>query len=487
MMTRLDPVQAPLFRPGFDLGSRVPKDHVLRQINGAVDFDFVYAEVEDCYGGVGNPSVPPPVILKLLLILFFERVRSERVLMQTLPMRLDWLWFIGYDLDTPIPNHSVLSKARARWGVERFKRIFRRVLDRCLAAGLIGGENVFVDSSLIDANASIDSLFARRDPEAIMADVTARLDEVDGVSEPEPQIEGAKNTRPPVKPAKYTSKTDPDATGMKHGPDKMRPRYATHRIIDDLHGAVTGTVLGPGHQDEGERFVELIGEHVENTGKQIKTATADSKYGRLDNYEACEADNIQMFATPRNFAQNRGIPGHFGDCDFLYDEKQDHYICPAGQTLTKGSRRAERNGYLYKTKRGVCDACPARHLCTTAKKGRAILRVDGRGKLDAMFAQARSNEGRERRRKRFWMMEGSFATSSRFGFKRARWRGLERVAIQDFLVATLQNILLLTRYGVPRGAFNRLLQRFEEIATLLLDFASRHFFSRHPQPFAEKT
>lgn len=469
MMTRQDPVQSPLFRPGFDLGSRVPKGHLLRRIQEAIDFNFVYNEVEDSYGAVGNPSVPPPVILKLLLLLFFERVRSERVLMETLPMRLDWLWFMGYELDTPIPNHSVLSKARTRWGAKRFKQMFRHVLDQCSAAGLIGGEDVFVDSSLIDADASIDSLFARTDAEAIVADVTARLDEVEAPSEG--QSEASQKTAPAVKPAKYTSNTDPDATGTKHGADKMRPRYATHRIIDDLHGVITGTVLGPGHQDEGERFIELIDQHVENTGKTIRTATADSKYGRLDNYEACEAREIEMIATPRNSAQSKGKPGHFGDCDFLYDETKDRYVCPAGEVLTKGRRRADRNGYLYTTKRGVCDSCPVRDLCTTAKNGRAILRVDGRGKLDAMFARARSDQGRERRRKRFWMMEGSFATSSKFGFKRARWRGLERVAIQDFLVATLQNILLMTRKGVTRKDLDQLHRHVLEFAKRLHKFS----------------
>lgn len=68
--------------------------------------------------------MPPPVILKLMLY----NVRSERELMSTLPARLDWLWFLGYDLEEEIPTHNVLSKARARWGVETFRGFFERIV-----------------------------------------------------------------------------------------------------------------------------------------------------------------------------------------------------------------------------------------------------------------------------------------------------------------------------------------------------------------------
>jgi len=74
------------------------------------------------YGYNGNVSVPPSIVVKLMLLLVFYNVRSERELMDTVPERLDWLWFLGYDLDSEIPNHSVLSKARRRWGVAVFRK-----------------------------------------------------------------------------------------------------------------------------------------------------------------------------------------------------------------------------------------------------------------------------------------------------------------------------------------------------------------------------
>ena len=72
--------------------------------------------------------------------------------MTTLPLRLDWLWFLGYDIEDDIPNHSVLSKARTRWGVNAFKRFFDIILQQCVEAGLIDGNKAFIDSSLVDAD-----------------------------------------------------------------------------------------------------------------------------------------------------------------------------------------------------------------------------------------------------------------------------------------------------------------------------------------------
>jgi transposase len=150
--------QPKLFYHSFNLDDRIPAASVLRKIRKHIDFEFIYQEVKDCYGGKGNVSVPPPVILKMMLLLILYNVRSERELMSTLPMRLDWLWFLDYDLDSEIPNHSVLSKARNRWGVEAFQRFFERIVWQCVEAGLVDGSKLFMDSSLVQADASNNSV-----------------------------------------------------------------------------------------------------------------------------------------------------------------------------------------------------------------------------------------------------------------------------------------------------------------------------------------
>ena len=95
--------QSKLFHYGVSMEKRVPQDHILRKIEKTIDFNFIYKEVKDSYGENGNVSVPPPVIVKMMLLLVLYNVRSERELINTIPMRMDWLWFLGYDLDDEIP------------------------------------------------------------------------------------------------------------------------------------------------------------------------------------------------------------------------------------------------------------------------------------------------------------------------------------------------------------------------------------------------
>jgi transposase len=158
MMGRQPDAQQKLFYTCLNLGKRIRKDHILRKIAKLIDFDFIYKQVEDKYGKKGNVSVPPPAILKMMLLLILYNVRSERELIQTIPERLDWLWFLGYDLDDDIPNHSVLSKARTRWGTDAFQFFFESIVFKCAQAGLIDGSNMFTDASFVQADASTNSV-----------------------------------------------------------------------------------------------------------------------------------------------------------------------------------------------------------------------------------------------------------------------------------------------------------------------------------------
>jgi transposase len=119
---------------------------------------FVRKAVAHTYGKKGNKSVPPEVIIRMMLLLFLDDIKSERELMRIIPERLDYLWFLGYGLDDQIPDHSVLSKARKRWGKEVFVSLFSQVVQQCVAAGLVEGSKIHVDASLVAANASLGSV-----------------------------------------------------------------------------------------------------------------------------------------------------------------------------------------------------------------------------------------------------------------------------------------------------------------------------------------
>jgi transposase len=132
--------QKELFSYNVDLDRRVRADHPLRRVANLIDFTFARREVAHTYGTNGNVSVDPAVLLKMMFLLFFDNVESERQLMAIIPERLDYLWFLGYGLNDPVPNHSVLSKARARWGSEVFERLFVRTVTACVRAGLVDGK-----------------------------------------------------------------------------------------------------------------------------------------------------------------------------------------------------------------------------------------------------------------------------------------------------------------------------------------------------------
>ena len=126
----------------ISLEDLVPDDNFYRQVQRSIDLSFVRELVDDFYASMGRPSIDPVVFFKLQLIAFFEGIRSERRLMETVNLNLAHRWFIGYDLDEPIPDHSSLSKIRERYGWKVFQQFFERIVELCIEAGLVWGRRV---------------------------------------------------------------------------------------------------------------------------------------------------------------------------------------------------------------------------------------------------------------------------------------------------------------------------------------------------------
>src|SRR3972149_11698498 len=127
--------QFKLFAP-TSLDALVPPDHFYRRLEEGLDLSFVRDLVRDTYGEMGRPSIDPVVFFKLQLIAFFEGISSERRLMETAQLNLAHRWYLGYDLDEPLPDHSSLSKIRSRYGLEAFHGFSERMAGRCMGAGL---------------------------------------------------------------------------------------------------------------------------------------------------------------------------------------------------------------------------------------------------------------------------------------------------------------------------------------------------------------
>jgi len=389
------PQQEPkLFYYGLCLEDRIPQDHLLRRIRTAVDFDFAYALVRKHYGVKGNVSVPPPVILKLMLLLFLYDVPSARELMRTLPYRLDWLWFLGYDLDSEVPDHSVLSKARSRWGVEVFETIFAQGVSQCVRAGLVNGRKIHMDGSLVDADASNNSVC--KGPEVLIERLRqelrgemVKLDAPEPGSEPtsEPSDSSSPTSTEAVVEAacsgtkKYyqpknrglVSTTDPDAAIVRKGLQEPRARYKHHRAVDDCCGVITAVETTAGDVEENAKLLDLVDQHQRNTTCPVETVVADKQYGTADNFRACRQRGIvsHMADLSLSHRQHPRIEGIFGIEQFVYDPQSDTYRCPAGQTLTRRKHKKQRAAYEYACAAETCRDCVMRGQCTRAKNGAA--------------------------------------------------------------------------------------------------------------------
>ena len=143
------------------LEALVPRDHFYRQLEAKLDLGFVRELVHGRYEANGRPSIDPVVFFKLQLIMFFEGIRSERRLIEVTRLNLAHRWYLGYHLDEPLPEHSSLSRIRARLGVEVFHRFFERIVELCQAAGLVWGKELLFDATQVRANASVESLVPR--------------------------------------------------------------------------------------------------------------------------------------------------------------------------------------------------------------------------------------------------------------------------------------------------------------------------------------
>ena len=435
--------QKELFSYHVDLDRRVRADNPLRKIASAIDFSFAGAVVQHTYGQNGNVSVDPAVILKMMFLLFFDNIVSERELMQVIPERLDYLWFLGYGLNDLVPNHSVLSKARARWGTDVFEQLFLQTVAECVAAGLVDGKKIHVDGSLIAANASTDSV-VKGSPELIAAlrqvyrEQSAKLTEGMEVL-PAPAPLGPVNET-------HVSTTDPESELARGRNTPSRPSYKHHRAVDNALGVITAHVTTPGSAKEDTQMMRLVQRHQNNTAVAVETIVADSQYGTVENFLNCVDQGIEPHMADLKSTQGQGErrSKFFTEDRFVYNAATDTYRCPAGQEMKRWQKRPEKKAYQYMAKAGTCDECALRAQCTKAKGGRRIQRFDRQEEVERARAQSQSQAALRDRRRRKHLIEGSFADAANaHGFKRARWRGLWRQQIQNHLIAACQNLRIL--------------------------------------------
>ncbi len=451
----------------FRLSKRIPLDHPLRKIRDMLDLDFLYDLLKRKYGTRGNVSVPPPVLMKMMLLLVFYNVRSERELMRTIPMRLDWIWFLGYDLDDDIPHHSVLSKARKRWGEAVFKELFERILLQAAESGLVDGGKLFADSSLVEADASRNSVkrISNMKLASTYKELLNRLDEGESEDEEEPGDKGNEGGRYSKVNKIHKSDTDPEATIVRQqGSSDLY--YKVHRSVDERCEVITCCHTTTGIVNEAHVLKDLIDGHKAILGCDPGIIVADSKYGTKENFVKLKKRGIKTHIKDLSMAQKEGgsRKGKFSKEDFEYNIEGDYFVCPGGEKLKKRSYNPNRGWYEYKASKNKCDVCRLRLQCTADKNGRSLKRHPEEKYLQLAKQDAHSIGAKADLKKRQHLMERSFATGIRYGYKRARWRNMWRVSIQQYLIATVQNLQKIFIYGGDlrhnKAIYLNLLQKF---------------------------
>ena len=248
----------------------VPSDHFYRHLERTLDLSFVRQFVHETYASKGRPSVDPVVFFKLQLVMFFENIRSERLLMRQVADRLSVRWYIGYDLDEPLPDHSTLSKIRLRYGLEVFRRFFEAIVEQCQKAKLVWGRELYFDSTQVHANADLDSLvprFAVEAREALQEHLAALFQPE--AAPPETSEEHSANHLPPEEQLEESSSSEP----------VLLPTRITEARREEL--AEENTARHDWIAEEGRQQRDVSGSYQRTADFRISTTDPDATPMRL--------------------------------------------------------------------------------------------------------------------------------------------------------------------------------------------------------------
>jgi transposase len=436
---------------GLSLDRLVPEDHLLRQISQAVDFSFIYRLCRPFYSHTGRPSVDPVVLFKMALIGYLDGITSERRLAREISLNLAYRWFLGYDFDQATPHHSVLSKARARFGPEVFEEFFKNSIDLCGQAGLLNEGPVYVDSTLIRAGASVDSL-ARRDeliqPPLSISEYVRRLyeenDDDSKEDEPPPSSRPPhlrSRTGWPKRPnQELQSKTDPEATLVNLPEFGRHLAYKAHLAVSGKRGQViTSAVATTGAAADEHHLAEVLWEHHRLSGLGIPAAVADAKYGTSFNFLYLGRLGIPAFIPLTRFGVMR--KDIWGREHFKWLPDEDAYLCPASQKLRRYAQARDTQRVMYQAPKGSCAACPFREQCTPSGNERTVGRSWGQDFVDRTEELLASPLGKQRLIERKTYIEGVFGLAKELhGLRRTRFKGRWRVQVQVWLTAAAMNI-----------------------------------------------
>ena len=417
----------------------IPDDHVLARVDKVLDLGWLRAEVRGCYAAdrSGRPGIDPEVALRLMLAGFLVGIVHDRRLMREAQVNIAIRWFAGFGLADVLPDHSSLTRIRQRWGADRFRAMFVRTVQACVAAGIARGEVVHIDATLIRAEVSWESLGIRHADAAMVqggGDLSSETKATARSAKARAERDGKQSGR-----HKKVCLTDPDATMATSARNRrLEPAYKQHTAVDDVRGVILHVEVTTGETNEGGEIEGQAAAVAATTGTAIKTITADQGYAYGKVYGALERRGIDPVIPAKKEPIRSRVPLR----QFRYDARHDILRCPKGRIL-RPTRRVEHGRFFY-SKANDCRRCPMRGDCLSpGRVNKAVVVSDDHpALLRARRRKERWSEEDARLYQRHrWRSEGFHGEAKCWhGLARAIRRGLQNMRVQAFLTAMAVNL-----------------------------------------------
>jgi len=432
--------------PAVSVRKHLRKGSLYAELDRLLDLEFVRDLTKPLYSDVmGRPSLDPVVFFKCMLIGFFENIVYDVDLDDRIADSLSFHEFLGYELDESTPDESTLRKTRQRMPDEVFDQVFSYVRGLCFEHGLVKGRAIGTDSTAIDANASMDSLRHKElgcDYESYMLALKRQDDPNASKSQ---AMEADKGRSGKASNRDWESETDPESRVIQHSDGHTHLSYRVDTSVDLETGVILCAGAGLANISDQTDFLERVDEvtqSVAEMGLRVEVIVADKGHHSGENLAGMEErEPVALISSPKS---GRGEPGFRRD-DFSYDQGRDELTCPAGEVLTRRSRKDPTSRY-YGAKAKTCRNCVHFGACTSNKNGRHVCISSYEDLILANRERVHSESARPLMQIRRQRGEAPFGHFKMFGgLRRFAGRGLAYASKKTMIASAGWNLLLLVK------------------------------------------
>lgn len=430
----------------------VPKGHLLRDIDRAIRFDFIYDLVKDLYcADNGRPSVDPVVLFKIILIKYLFGIRSIRQTIKEIEVNMAYRWFLGYGMTEPIPHFTTFGKNYERRFADSdvFEKIFEHILLEAVRCKFVDASAVFIDATHIKASANKKKavneavkIEAKHYHEELMAEVNA-----DREAHGKKPFEDDHDDQPPQTRNTKVSTTDPECGLFHKGEHKVEFAYTTH-VACDRHNFILGCDVSAGNVHDSVMFDGLYRDVLAKF-PEIEAVALDSGY-KTPWIMKQIFDSGRKAATPYRRPMTK--KGFFKNYEYVYDAYYDCVLCPGNQVLKYST--TNRDGYReYKSDPKICASCPSRLKCTESRScQKVVTRHVWADYMELTEDVRHSPQGKSIYALRSQTIERVFADAKEKHFMRyTYYRGLAKLRMQALLTFAAMNLKKLAKWKKKNG------------------------------------